>query len=1046
MIADLKKIFIASLAILCTLQAVAQNSTPSNTQTLEGLVYDTWNKRPLVEAVVTVSGDTRVYKTDKEGKFSILLEKLNGEITIWYPGFYEKVLPIAGRKFIQANLISEQKPGYATNNLLPLRGASSNEYKQTDLYTLQKSNFSLNKSTLSDLFQSIPGLQVIGKSGMPGEGNFISIRGNNTLTANSTPLIIVNGIPYMPDMNESGIIGGFSKDFLQTLNARDIENITVLKGSEATLYGSLGSNGVILIETEKAVDLDTKVEFISQFGVDQNQARMPVLGVEDYKNYIGSVALTKYSDMNEVLTRFPYLVDNPSYQYNYLYNNNTNWQDEIYRTGFTTDNILKVKGGDAIAKYDLSVGVKNRQGQMDGTNFSKYHARLNSDVILSKKASMYSSISMAYMDYNLQEQGMISETNPLLAALKKGPLFSAYKKDKDNNILPDYAVIRDLSGNLIENNMVSNPLALVNTLTAKEHYYDVQISAGLNYRFSDNLKLRAMGGLYYYMSREDAFVPGITQLSIMPQYYMVAKNTSRSAQGLTSNYYLNVDLSYNKTFNGIHRFSANGGSQVILNSMEYDAGSGYNTANDFYKTLNNVSSGSLRFSGYLNKWNWLNYYGNVNYSFNNQLFIGAKMALDGASSVGPDAQRYQLYPGVNVGWQVKNTLLKNTNWVNKFIVRADYASTGNSQYATSLSKYYYINKVFRELSGLVRAGIPNTKITPELNQTLSIGTDISLFGNRVDFTLDAYQTKNSHLIIPVSVSSAFGTNYLYNNSASSTSKGFDLGVQVGLIQTKFLKWYVGATVSRNITEVNTLSEGVNQLKLEMSDGSAVVSEVGKPIYSFFGYQTLGVFSTAAEAASANLHTPAGTLFQAGDVKFVDQNHDGIIDENDRVTLGSASPDYFGSINTTLRISKFEVSADFNYSIGNKMYNALRRNMESMSDFTNQLNSVNNRWTTEGQVTAIPRAMYGDPMGNSRFSDRFIEDASFLKLKEVMMSYKFNFLSGTTLFVAAENLFVATNYLGLDPETMYSNDPSLRGFDYAKVAHPRSFKAGFKIQF
>jgi hypothetical protein len=224
------------------------------------------------------------------------------------------------------------------------------------------------------------------------------------------------------------------------------------------------------------------------------------------------------------------------------------------------------------------------------------------------------------------------------------------------------------------------------------------------------------------------------------------------------------------------------------------------------------------------------------------------------------------------------------------------------------------------------------------------------------------------------------------------------------------------------------------------------------VYAFYGYQTNGIITSAAQAATAGkdgqpLRTFVGTAFQAGDVLFVDQNNDGIIDDRDRVNLGSAMPKIYGNLNTAFRYKDVEISAVLAYSYGNKMYNAVRRSMESMSDFSNQLITVNRRWSYDGQNTDMPRASFGDPMGNSRFSDRWIEDASYLKLKELMLTYHLkNFMKGTTVFVAGENLLTLTNYLGFDPETMYSYDVSMRGFDYAKVGHPRSVKLGFKIQF
>lgn len=1010
----------------------------------EGLVVDPYSNSPIEGAIVNITGHESALKTDKDGKFFVKIISNKGIVSVWYPGYYTNIQPIANRSKIRFVLISEDKSGYSDNMLLPFRGMTNIRDKQTNLYSIQKNDIDLNKTEVTQAFNNIPGLQVIGKSGMSGEGSYFSIRGVNTITANSSPLVVVNGVPYMPDMNESGIIGGFSRDALGAINPQDIQNITVLKGSDATMYGSMGSNGVVLIETDKAVDLDTKVEFIGQYGIDMNQSTLPVMGVNDYKSYISDVALTKYSDMATVLTQFPFLVDNSSYYYNYKYNNNTNWQNQIYSPGLTTDNVLKIKGGDAIAKYDLSIGYKNKMGQITGTDYTKYYTRINADVNLSKNISFFSSVSMAYQDYNVQEEGMLNETNPILAALKKGPIFSPYEKDASNNILPEYAVIRDADGNLIENNMVSNPLAIINSVVAKEHSYDVQVTAGLNFKMSDYLSLKGLVGLYYYMSRENVFVPGVTEETIMPLSNQLADNTVRSAQDVTYNTYYNLNANYDRTFNSIHSFKASVGGQVAMNRDQYDAGTGYNTANDFYKTLSNVTSSGRTYYGYSDIWNWMNFNANAQYTYNHQITLGSSLSVDGSSATGTDANQFQIYPAVNLAWLAKNSIFKDIDQVNKLTLRAEYAMTGNSRFSSSLSKYDYANKVFQQLSGIVRAGIPDTQIVPELNKTLGFGVDLSMFNNRLDLTVDYYNTTNSNLILPVSISSAFGFSYMYKNAAKTQNNGIETGIQFALIQYKNLKWNIGGTFSLNKNKVLSLG-GQSNMILNMDDGSAIITEVGKSTYSFYGYQAKGVFATSAEAAAAGLKNSSGVSYQAGDVHFVDQNHDGVIDNKDKVNLGSADPTFYGNLYTSFQYKRFELSANFAYSVGNKTYDATRRSMESESDFTNQLVSANRRWTSEGQVTDIPRATYGDPMGNSSFSDRWIEGASYLKLKEVMLSYKFDYLSGVTVFIAGENLFTVTRYLGLDPETMYSNDSSLRGFDYAKVALPRSFKVGFKLQ-
>lgn len=1028
--------------------------------TIVGTVLDPYNKKPIEGAVVGVTGQKSSVKTDKDGKFIIQTSTAKGELTVWFPGYLTEVQPLDGRSEISLVLVPENKYNSAQDILLPIVGPSNIRTKYSNLQAVQKKDISIANTEVEQIFTKLAGVNVIGKGGMSGEGSYFNVRGLNTFSANTVPLIVVNGIPYMPDVNESGVIGGHSKSILNSFNPRDIQNITVLKGAEASVYGSLGSNGVILIETDKAIDLDTKVEFSSQFGVEMNQSKLPVMGVKDFKSYIGNVALTEYTDMARVLQLFPFLVDDESYYYKFMYNNNTNWQNQIYAPGFSTDNLLKIKGGDAIAKYDISIGFKNKGGQVKGTDFSKYYARLNSDVNMSRKLTFNSSLMMSYMTYNLQEQGMLKATNPILAALKKGPLFSPYKKDADNNLLPDFEPIHsdnsylldtERYGNLIVNNMVSNPLALVKTLDANQQDYDIQINAGLKYKVNDYLSVSGAMGLYYFFSRQNIFVPGVTNQSIMPLSDLAAANTVRSAQGTTFNTYFNLNANYNRVFDYVHEIKLSAGSQIAVNSNVYDAGSGYNTSNDFYKTLGNTSNKSRVFYGYTDMWNWMNFNFSGQYVYNQQVAIGAKMTLDASSSTGADAQLFQLYPAVYTTFMLKNSLLKNVEAVNKMNLRAEFASTGNSRFSSSLSKYYYINKLFYKLSGLVREGIPNTQIVPEKSNTFNVGTDISLLNNRLDFTADLYITKSSDLIMPVSVVASYGTDMIYDNAANADTKGFEVGAQFTAVNLKNFKWYIGGTIATNKSKITSLGRQ-SSMVMTLADGASAISKLGESLYSFYGLQvdkTNPVFATTNDAATATtsgyLKTAAGESYNAGDIHYVDQNNDGIIDDRDRVIIGNANPDFFGTLYTHLQYKNFSLTANFGYSAGNDMYNAVRRSMESMSDYTNQLVSVNRRWVSEGQVTDIPKATYGDPMGNAQFSDRWIEDASYIKLKELTLSYDLKVMNGLTVYVTGENLFTITKYLGLDPETMYSNDAALRGFDYAKVPLARSFKLGFNIK-
>lgn len=1017
---------------------------------IKGTIVSSYGDEPVSNAVITFDNGDEIIQSDENGHFTINNISSKSTLNIWCPGFYIKKEPVANRSSIRIVLIPDDFVGYSDKVVVPNQGTKSLDGKSTNVNSVSKNDIALNLDDVAQGFAALPGVELISKSGQPTEGYYFNIRGVNTVKANNTPLIVVNGIPYLPDLNESGVIGGFSSNIFEILNIKDIENITILKGSEAALYGSMGSNGVILIETDKAVNLDTKVEFIGQYGVAIRDKKLPLLGVDDYKSLVGNVALTKYKDMSDALAAFPYLKDDPNYYYNFLYNNSTDWQDEIYRTAFITDNVLKIKGGDAIAKYDFSLGVRNHQGIIKNTDASKYYARMNADVNLSKVVTLFTTISFAYTNNKNIEQGMVLETNPLLAAFRKGPLFSPYEKDDENNTLPDFASIRDEDNNLIVNNSVSNPSSVVKDVEMKMHAYDILLNAGLQYQILNNLKLRAIFGLNYRLSQEDIFIPGVSKKTVMPLNDLLANNTVRSAEGTTLNTYYALNLAYDKSFNNVHNINAIIGGQIALNHTNYNAGTGYNTANDFYKTLNNVPSISRNYLGYINKWNWMNYNLSVKYGYNSQFFVGTNLSVDGSSSIGKDVSRFKVYPAFNAAWNIRNSLLKNVNVINELNLRAEYVFTGNSQFTSDIGNYYYQNVPFKGFSGLVRAGVPNTFIKPELTKTFDVGLDLSILSNRLAVTFDYYKSNTKDMIMPVAISSVYGYNYIYDNIGKVENQGVELGVRLGIIQNKNIKWYVGGTITTNDNKVKGIG-AEDPIIFSLSDGASLISQVNMPINSFYGFQTNGVFASESDAIVAGkdgkpLLNSIGLPFGAGDVSFVDQNGDGVIDDKDKVSLGCAFPKYYGTFYTNFQYKGFELSAVFGYSKGGKMYNAVRRSLESMSDFGNQLVSVNRRWTHDGQVTDIPRASFGDPMENNRFSDRWIEDASYLKLKQIMLSYSFNLFGGTTVFASGENLFIVTKYLGLDPEISYSYDNSMRGFDYGKLANPISFKLGVKLQF
>lgn len=1047
----MKKINLLLFSFLFTMPAAGVYAQSASNK-ISGRVLSTQNK-PIEGAVVSVTDGTDV-TTDKDGYFQIECKNpAQATLTIWASGYYGINQQLNNREKVRIVMIPTGEFKYNEAKVLPFR--IEDNVESTSAENITKKDFVLGRSKIDRaLSGQVAGLQMIAGSGMPGEGSYMNLRGVRSFIGNNAPLVVINGVPYIPDNHDSQLINGLSRDIFQAYNIDDIQNITVLKGAEAAMYGSMGANGVILIETDgaKSDNLNTQISYYGQFGVNWNDKRMSLLNGIDYKSYLTDIGIGYYDTMDEFFMNFPFMKDANS-KYGYLYNNNTDWQDEIYQNGFTTDNLFRVEGGDAIAKYDLSLGYSMQEGILKGTNQNRFHTQLNGNVAVSSNFEIYTTVGLAYLDGDYQEQGMSDRTNPILAAYARSPFLSPYQKNDDGSVTPIYS---NYYYGICENMdfAVSNPLALVNTLDANSRQYDVNIKVGFNYRPIQEVTVNGVFGLYYNYNKEHMFIPGKDEQAIIPvtDIYGEETNTVRDGVGETTNYFYNLNARYKKVFGGRHAVNAMAGFQALLTQHEYDGGFGRNTANDFYQVMDATESIGRYIQGYLEKWNWMNFYAHADYTWNNILTGSFSMSVDGSSATGKYTNRFRVYPAGGVTWMVKNMpALQDKDWLSRLDLRAEYSLTGNSRFSSNYGKSYYSSSPYMDVSGIIRNQIPNTHLRPEKTRQMNLSLDAAFLRNRIELGVDYYIGNTEDVIMPVSKSSVYGTSPYYANCGRIDNKGVELSMQASLVRLRDFEWIVGGNIAFTDSKVKSLGDN-EQMVTSFSDGSQVVSRVGGHPYEFYGLQADGVYSTQAEAEQAGLLNSNRQAYQAGDVRFVDQNGDGIINSHDYVSLGSATPDYFGGFYTHIRYKGFGISAEFSYSKGNQAYNAVRRQLESVSGFGNQSAAVANRWNLEGQETEIPRATYGDPMGNSSFSSRWIEDASYLRMKNITVSYSFdkpiwNFFRSGTVYVTGENLWTLTEYLGMDPEFAYSAFSSAtQGFDMAKVMQPKSVKLGINLKF
>lgn len=1012
---------------------------------------------PLQGAIVSVVGTSTSVISDENGNFELTTDQSRGTLRVVAVGHYTREYPL-NQSVIPAEivLVPESYISYAGTTAFPFY-TERRDGRSAINASLDNKDMKQVLSTDLAWQDEIAGLQVVRKSGMPGEGAYFNMRGTHTLVGDNAPLLVINGIPYFYNSDVSGVLNGYSRAALFGFNSNDIKSVTALKGAEAAMYGSLASNGVILIETQQAMsdNLNTRISFSGNYGVAMPKKKLPYLDALQYGRYLQDVGATRYSSMMDLTNDYPFLqgTDNA---YGYIFNNNTDWVAETTSPSFVTDNVFRIEGGDAIAKYNFSLGYTNEGGVIDNTSTQRYHTNINSNVMVSRWVDIFTNVNLAYITSDLAEQGMKTETNPLLASAFMMPNLLPFIREANGNVLSTYLPYDGWNTSLLptyayEN--VSNPVALVNTVEGEDKIYDVNIRFGLNWRPNTHWTVTGMANIYYNYIEESLFVPGVTERAIVPQLYGTGFNyVSKGVRKQTSTFF-GGNVAYENVFGDIHDFKAYGGARLILKNYEYDFESGFNTANDNYKTLT-ANLDERVIDGANDQWRWLNYYLHGDYTFNHLLKATASLSIDGTSVSGVDAPRFGFFPSASLTFFAANTGAL-PSWIDLLNLSAEVSLTGNSRFSTNYAKNYYLSSNFFNMGTIIRSNLPNTSLEWEKKTQFDAGLDVSFYKHMFDMQFNYFYANSYDLLLDRNISSAYGTSVYYDNTASVETQGYEFALRFNPVHTKDFDWSISGNIATAKSKITSLGGSQSRDIIEFTqfaeDDAQVLLQVGEAPYQFYGLQTAGIYSTTAEAKDAGLKNAGGDAYQAGDVRFIDQNGDKIINDDDRVALGTATPDFFGGVSTTFRYKCVSLTADFGYSVGNKAYNAFRRQTESMSTMYNQSTAVLNRWQVEGQVTDMPRAAYGDPSGNNVFSDRWVEDASYFKLRNLTLAYHFDnkalkFCQSGTIYVTGENLFTATEYLGGDPEFSYSYNESMKGFDYAKVALPISVKVGFKLNF
>ena len=1048
------------------------------TMEVKGICVDAVSKQPLPGVLIQALGDAKyTAMTDDDGTFTIKVPTFATSLYVHSPEFLSQQVGIGrGDATLRIEMLSDKfSPMYSKTT-------------QVGAATTAKITNTTSQTIETDI-ENLLGADVrsITRSGGPGYGASMFIRGLNSLNANAQPLFVIDGIVQDMQQTRSTLHYGDYTNMLLNINPEDIEQVTILKNATA-LYGAKGANGVVLIETKRGHSMATRIDANVGVGVTLIPQTPDMMDAGQYRLYATEM-LGTYPDISNYTDpqTFKFLIDDPSKYYYTKFHNNTDWKDEVYRTALNQNYNINVQGGDDIGMYNLSLGYTDGQSTAKENGFNRLNVRFNTDINIIHKLTTRFDMSFAKINRDVFDNGAPQDltsgtvSSPTFLALIKSPFLNPYtfnnmtgKLSATMSEADDYLTVLDPDLTL------GNPTALltngddINKNRVETTHFNAVIAP--RYEFTPDLSLtetfsysldrvsqryyRPKGGMPTFL------IDGIGRVQNMAMS-MFSKETSVVSD---------TRLEWKKQFHG-HTLDVFGGLRFTSFGFDNNSPKGqYSSAGNDKMPNITTSMDFVEATGTDDEWRSLTWYANADYNYRNRYFAQLSMAMESCSRFGSEADglklggvRWGLFPSLQLGWVVSNEAwFPQTKGINYLLLKTGYDISGNddiNNYAARTS--FGVSKYLWRSTAAVLDNIGNESITWEQTSKFNVGLKAALLNNRVAVDFDYFYHHTTNLLTLKTFDNPIaGINNYWSNGGSLDNQGFEVTVSAKPIVARDLRFEVGASLGHYANKVKSLPNDDRIYVGGRQDAQGYTSSiygqdniatiVGLPVGMFYGYKTNGVLTDDHEASTAGKNgylyltdaTGAQQQFRAGDMRFVDINGDGEISMADKTIIGNPNPDIYGNIFATLNWKHFTLHVGLNYSLGNDIYNYQRSLLEGGFNFYNQTVAMTNRWRAEGQQTDIPRISYQDPMGNSRFSDRWIEDGSYLRLKTVRLNYQvpvnFTWLQGLAIWAEANNLVTITRYLGNDPEMSVSNSVLYQGIDAGNVALGRTFTLGMRI--
>ena len=969
--------------------------------TVQGVVKDQTGET-VIGASVMEKGTTNGTITGIDGDFSLNMSP-NGTLVVSFVGYKTQEVQVKGQKQLQVVLSEDAEMldevvviGYGTMKKSDLTGAVSSI-----------GNKDIKDSPVSNLGQAIQGkisgVQIV-DAGKPGDNVSIKIRGLGSIN-NCDPLVVIDGVPT--DLG------------LSSLNMADVERLDVLKDASATaIYGSRGANGVVMITTKRGTEGKGKLAVSANYSF-QNATNVPSL-----------LNAAQYAELSNDMMVNSGRNPNPEWANPSELGAGTDWMDELLRTGVMQNYTVSYSGGNEKSHYYVSGGFLDQSGIVKSVNYRRFTFQSNSDAQVLKWLKFSNNITFSA---DTKKSGSYNIGD----ALKALPIYPVKNEDGSWSG-PD--------GNSEWYGSTRNPIGPTELNKSQTDGYNFLANLTAELTFTKWLKFKSTFGYDAKFWFIDNFTPKYNWKPTPTEETSRYKSDNKSFTYLWDNYFL-----FDHTFAEKHRVGLMAGMSAQWNTNDY-----LNAQKNvfMFDNVHEMDNGEEMYAigGNETEWALLSYMARVNYSYEDRYLLTATIRRDGSSRFGKK-HRWGTFPSVSVAWRAsQEKWFPKNDYINDLKVRAGYgvtgsqASVGNYSYLASYNTSVY---PFGISSGNQTALVSSTLANPyihweEVAQT-NIGFDASLFNSRVMFSFDAYLKETRDMLVKASIPITSGfedTTTTYTNAGKVRNQGIEMSLHT-INLTGELGWETNLTATYNKNKIKDLNSDVPYYINQINNSYVTMLAKDYPINVFYGYVTDGIFQNQSEVNTHAVQPGA----EPGDIRFRDLNNDGVINDSDRTVIGNPNPSWLFSMNNSLSYKGFELSVFLQGIAGNKIYNANNIDNTGRAAAYNQTTDVLKRWQGEGTSNSMPRAVFGDPNQNTRVSDRFVENGSYLRLKNITLSYTFpkqwlqkTQIENARLSLSCENVATITGYSGFDPEV------GINGIDQNRYPISRTFSLGLNFNF